>query len=435
MPVVDTGFASGLARALPTWLRRQAWLSRSAATLLGVEVLDTESIVRDPTVGWVDVRAMFAGDVSDLLRLVVAVRAELPPGIDPDAVIGEIELDGRPLVLFEAMAWRAGALSVARALMPEVIDVAVAPDALKIGPWGGISPTVLIDGRWGRKAHRQVSDLPNPDIELPAAMAQAEVGRISPIVDQVTRRGQVAMTLRPALRSRMDGLDLATKSLKELFDLRVPPRQARHDAAAEVEQIGVGAAELHVSLAVALDSEPADGAAWAELLLAPLYRLGSGRIRFDRLEGVLARLRGADDLGRAIRTHGALHLGNMGRTTSGWIPHNFEGDGRPYDELRQPISPLRDLARLAVSLGWAAREMTEHYLEDDPERDRELEVLAEAWEDRAASHLIAGYTSVDEVHRLLPSSGEARDALLRIFELEHQLTRVMPETHESPWGR
>ena len=121
MPVVDTGFASGLARVLPTWLRRQAWLSRSAATLLGVEVLDTESIVRDPTVGWVDVRAMFAGDVSDLLRLVVAVRAELPPGIDPDAVIGEIELDGRPLVLFEAMAWRAGALSVARALMPEVI--------------------------------------------------------------------------------------------------------------------------------------------------------------------------------------------------------------------------------------------------------------------------------------------------------------------------
>ena len=42
MPVVDTGFASGLARVLPTWLRRQAWLSRSAATLLGVEVLDTE---------------------------------------------------------------------------------------------------------------------------------------------------------------------------------------------------------------------------------------------------------------------------------------------------------------------------------------------------------------------------------------------------------
>lgn len=118
----------------------------------------------------------------------------------------------------------------------------------------------------------------------------------------------------------------------------------------------------------------------------------------------------------------------------GWIPHNFEGDGRPYSELRQNVSPLRDLGRLVVSLGRAARTMTEHYLEDDFERNRELDVLADSWEERVVSHLVGGYTSVDEVHRLLPAGREARDALLRVFELEHQLTNVMPETHESPWG-
>ena len=211
-------------------------------------------------------------------------------------------------------------------------------------------------------------------------------------------------------------------------------RSARNDVADEMEQIGRGVAEMHVALATTFESEPADGGAWAELLLAPLHRLGSGRIRFDRLEGVLQRLQGAEDLGRSIRTHGNLHLGNVAQTMQGWIPHNFEGDGRPYSELRQNVSPLRDLGRLVVSLGRAARTMTEHYLEDDFERDRELDVLADSWEERVVSHLVGGYTSVDEVHRLLPAGREARDALLRVFELEHQLTNVMPETHESPWG-
>ncbi|MEZ5374479.1 MAG: hypothetical protein R2704_17495 [Microthrixaceae bacterium] len=434
MQVVDSGFAASLARELPGWLRRQAWLPRSAATLLGVEVLDTETIVRDPAIGWVEVRAMFGGDQADRYRLMVAVRTELPPDIDPDAVIGEVEVDGRPLVVFEAMAWRAGALSAVRSLMPNVIDTSVAPDALTVLPWGAISPTVLIDDRWELKAHRQVSDLPNPDVELPAAMARAGVGRVAPVAEQFTRNGEVAVTLRPCLRSRLDGLDLVTNGLRELFEVRVPPRMARNDVAGEVENIGRGAAEMHVALGESLDSEPADGGAWAELLLAPLHRLGSGRIRFDRLEGVLDRLRGAEDLGRSIRTHGNLHLGNISQTRHGWIPHNFEGDGRPYAELRQPVSPLRDLARLVVSLGRAARTMTERFLEDDLERDRELEVLAEAWEERAVTHLVRGYTSVDEVHRFLPASREGRDALLRVFELEHQLTRVMPQTHEAPWG-
>lgn len=434
MQVVDSGFAASLSRVLPGWLRRQAWLPRSAATLLGVEVIDTETIVREPAIGWVEVRAMFGGDQTDRYRLMVAVRTELPPDIDPDAVIGEVDVDDRTLVVFEAMAWRAGALSAVRALMPDVIDTSVAPDALTVPPWGSISPTVLIDGRWELKVHRQISDLPNPDVELPAAMARAEVGRVAPVAEQVTRNGRVAVTLRPSLRTKMDGLDLATTGLRELFDERVPPRQARNDVAGVVEEIGRGVAEMHVAMGTAIGSEPADGGAWAELLLAPLYRLGSGRIRFDRLEGVLDRLRGAEDLGRSIRTHGNLHLGNVGLTRHGWIPHNFEGDGRPYAELRQPVSPLRDLARLVVSFRRTARAMTEQFLEDDQERDRELDVLAEAWEDRAISYLVSGYTSVDEVHRLLPASREGRDALLRVFELEHQLTRVMPKTHEAPWG-
>ncbi|MEZ5380394.1 MAG: hypothetical protein R2754_01220 [Microthrixaceae bacterium] len=431
----DSAFAASLAGLLPGWLRRQGWLARSSSTLLGAEVIETDTIVRDPAIAWVDIRVLFGGDVVDRYRLILAVRTEIPEGLDPDAVIGEIERDGLTLVVFEAMAWRAGVISVVRALMPEVVDGTVGADAVRLGTWGGVSPVAFIDGRWEVKAHRQLSDLPNPDVELPAALARAELGRVAPVAERYTRGGQVSLTLRPALRTRMDGLDLVTSSLQELFERRVPPRQARNDVAAEVEEIGRGTAELHVALGVAMGHEAGDGAAWSELLLAPLYRLGSGRIRFDRLEGVLGRLVGAEDLGRGIRTHGNLHLGNLAHTTSGWVPHNFEGDGRPFDELNATISPLRDLARLVVSMGRAARTMTEHFLEGDPERDRELEVLSEAWEDRVVGHLVSGYTSVDDVHPLLPASREARDALLRIFELEHQLTHVMPDTHETPWMR
>ncbi|MEZ5372331.1 MAG: hypothetical protein R2704_06270 [Microthrixaceae bacterium] len=117
-----------------------------------------------------------------------------------------------------------------------------------------------------------------------------------------------------------------------------------------MENIGRGAAEMHVALGESLDSEPADGGAWAEPLLAPLHRLGSGRIRFDRLEGVLDRLRGAEDLGRSIRTHGNLHLGNISQTDTAGSPTTSRATVVPMPNCVNRCRCRCDLARLVVSL-------------------------------------------------------------------------------------
>ena len=59
---------------------------------------------------------------------------------------------------------------------------------------------------------------------------------------------------------------------------------------------------------------------------------------------------------------------------------------------------------------------------------REVRVLADAWEERAADALIAGYTSNDAVHRLLPVERIARDALLTRFELELSIRDLVVST-------
>ncbi len=89
-----------------------------------------------------------------------------------------------------------------------------------------------------------------------------------------------------------------------------------------------------------------------------------------------------------------------------------------------PMSPLCDLAGLLHGVGRVAAQALADVSDPDATgyteqaNQRELAVLAEAWEERSVDALIAGYTSNDEVHRLLPVERISRDALLTLFELE-----------------
>ena len=59
-------------------------------------------------------------------------------------------------------------------------------------------------------------------------------------------------------------------------------------------------------------------------------------------------------------------------------------------------------------------------------------MLAEAWEERSVDAIIAGYTSNDEVHRLLPVERISRDALLTLFELELSVRDLVRSADRGP---
>jgi maltokinase len=174
------------------------------------------------------------------------------------------------------------------------------------------------------------------------------------------------------------------------------------------------------------------------------------KVEMSRIEATYQRLVHGTDLGARIRVHGDLHLAQVLRTRRGWVVIDFEGEPtHPIEDRRRPSSPLRDVAGMVRSFHYAGELALVEELErlhpegrDDQDEvdgprpidppERELMVLAEAWEERAINGFLHGYTSVDEVHRLLPSERLSRDALLTVYELDKAVYEVAYEMAHRP---
>jgi maltokinase len=126
--------------------------------------------------------------------------------------------------------------------------------------------------------------------------------------------------------------------------------------------------------------------------------------------------------GRVIRTHGDLHLGQTMLTGRGWVILDFEGEpARPLPERRLKRSPLRDVAGMLRSLGYATAGL-------QLLRDREAPA---DWEDRARERFLDGYHgSVDR--GLLPPGQQATEQLLAVFELEKAVYELRYELNNRP---
>jgi maltokinase len=188
---------------------------------------------------------------------------------------------------------------------------------------------------------------------------------------------------------------------------------------------------MHLALAEAFGTTPADPAAWAEALAAGLDdlddrdRVREARARYQRLAEI-------DDAGVAERIHGDLHLGQLLRNEEGWFVLDFEGEPvRPVAERQAAASPLRDVAGMVRSFHYAART---GLAERGRDVDDELVDLADAWEVRAVEAYLAGYHHVEGVDELLPANDADRDKVLRAFELDKAIYEVIYElAHRPDW--
>ena len=127
-------------------------------------------------------------------------------------------------------------------------------------------------------------------------------------------------------------------------------------------------------------------------------------------------------VGRVIRHHGDLHLGQTLWADGDWVIIDFEGEpARSLPERRRKRSPMRDVAAMLRSFAYAASAV---------ELLRGIEAPP-GWEERARSEFLDGYLeSVDST--IVPAGREAFDKLLSVFELEKAVYELRYELNVRP---
>jgi maltokinase len=139
--------------------------------------------------------------------------------------------------------------------------------------------------------------------------------------------------------------------------------------------------------------------------------------RADDVRDLLRALSSFGSIGRRIRTHGDLHLGQLLWAHDDWLVIDFEGEpARPLHERRLKQSPLRDVAGILRSFTYA----TAVAGIEDPEI-----------ETRARAAFLGGYWQTLRSATFLPPR-ETAERLVRIFELEKAIYELRYELDNRP---
>jgi maltokinase len=142
--------------------------------------------------------------------------------------------------------------------------------------------------------------------------------------------------------------------------------------------------------------------------------------RGDDVRALLRELTTIGSIGRQIRHHGDLHLGQVLWVDDDWLVIDFEGEpARSLPERRRKRSPLRDVAGMLRSFSYAVSVI-------GLEPGGELEA-------RAREDFLAGYNDAVHPAGLLPAP-ETTERLVRIFELEKAVYELRYElAHRPDW--
>ena len=120
-----------------------------------------------------------------------------------------------------------------------------------------------------------------------------------------------------------------------------------------------------------------------------------------------------------IRHHGDFHLGQTLAVREGedFVIIDFEGEPlRPLDERRRKHTPLRDVAGMLRSLGYAAASAT----------------APDGWEEQAHVAFLDGYRSAAGAAPFLPADATAFTRALAVLELEKAAYEVVYEANNRP---
>ena len=284
------------------------------------------------------------------------------------------------------------------------------------------------------KVFRRLEPGVNPELELLRFLSERDFPHIAPIAGWFHYEGSLMDAtlgvLQEYLAGARDGWDLALDALSadpEAF-------------LANLHALGVVTGELHTTLG----SEAGDPAFAPEqpstealailtatideeierifVELPDLEALDPIRGRGQDVQERLQMLSHVGAGGRIIRTHGDYHLGQTMLAERGWVLLDFEGEpGRPISQRRLKRSPLRDVAGMLRSFGYAAA--GSRILRGTP--------APEGWEDRARETFLEGYFEAVDA-QLLPPGEDPTRKILAIFELEKAVYELRYELNNRP---
>jgi maltokinase len=362
------------------------------------------------------------------------------------ALVGAVANDGKETYAYDAMRDREATppwlihLVNASTIGPmhfHPAGVAYIPEGLPGDIVSGEqSNTSLIYGQEAiLKLFRRLEPGLNPDVEIHAALREANNEHIAPLlghieIDEPDGEPATVAMLQTFVPNASDGWRLATASVRDLFsEGYLHADEVGGDFAADSERLGAATASVHADMAKVLPTEPA-GDDWygtvagqmTDRLEAAIQVVPQLAEHADGLRSLYAAVAGSREPVVRQRVHGDLHLGQVLRTATGWIVLDFEGEpARPLSERRALDSPLRDVAGMLRSFDYAAR----HMLVEQPD-DAQRAYRAQEWAARNRAAYCTGYSEASG----LDPCGES--PLLRAFEADKAVYECVYEARNRP---
>ena len=411
---------------LVPYLQSQRWYGAHSREVHGAAVVDSVPLCDDGSMRVVLVELLFDTGTHDLYQLLVRERdgQVFEATGDPDLATGLVALTADRATV----AGADGHISFdsIRPITPPAEPVA---RPLR----GEASNTVVVVDDLLLKTYRRVRAGVNAELDMLLFFAEHGFAHVPELAGWYGYEGErVQATLGLLQRFVPDAVDGWELGRRELAS-------APGAFLGELEQLGAVVGAMHAVLA----SDASDPAFAPEEATIESAGLVSARIdeeidsTFDELGDrdefapLVGRRGQAHDLvvasassgamGRTIRTHGDLHLGQALRHDGGWMVIDFEGEpARGATMRRHKAAPLRDVAGMLRSLS---------YLASAAERDGAA--APDGWLRDARDRFLGAYRA-SPAAAVLPSSIEAQDQQLALFELEKAFYELRYELDHRP---
>jgi len=415
--------------ALTEWVIAQRWFSAKSREV-HVDVRTAVPLCADPGVGLLIAEARTPAGTHELFQLVV--------GLDGDELAFDVLEDPERSAALADLLRGGGTAgdgdhTVSFTWADDAPDL---PDPLAVAPLRAeqSNSSVVIDDAVILKVFRHLEPGENPELEMLQFLSTHGFDQAPALAGWYSLHGDlIDATLGVAqqfLQGAVDGWELAQDELIGGHAERLTPR---------LVELGEVVGRMHSALGSdAADPDFAPEEATDEALpifmatvdeeieqvfsklpehevFAPI--LGRG----DDLRDRLRRMSQGGSVGRLIRHHGDLHLGQTMLDDERWTILDFEGEpSRPLRERRRKRSPLRDVAGMLRSFAYAASAA-----------ERAGATLPDDWESSARGSFLEGYRSSVEP-ALLPAGEAAFAQVLAIFELEKAVYELRYEIDNRP---
>jgi maltose alpha-D-glucosyltransferase/alpha-amylase len=347
----------------------------------------------------------------------------------------------------------------------------------------GNNSVASVDEKHVLKLIRRLEEGPHPELEIEQALAERGFPRVAPLLGSISyRKSGVESTTVALVQAHVTHQGTAweytvneARRFFERVSTQPPPADEAllADAPASVLAfqrwflrsvglLGRRTAELHLTLIgtpraeffpeafdeAARDSFAGDMRAHAEATLELLRSRQStlpdaaaphaaallgARDRVLALADTLCKI---GDRGQRIRIHGDYHLGQVLRVEEDFVILDFEGEpARTQRERRAKQSPLRDVAGMVRSFGYATSTTLFASTLDAPDAYATLEPWSAAWQRWVTETFVQEYRATMGVSPAV-TAGDSFSRMLRIFVFDrglHELTYDLQHRPEQAW--